>query len=279
MPPKRLTSGVATNGDVKRWYCGNQPREETSKFPQKKICGNFRDILFCTMRTTNLPRKQELFEQLLMLRRTAQSVPQDAGLAAVRASLERELGLTVSMRLAGQLVGVSHTAIRRWVNNGDLATVYAPSGMREIPIGVVLDLYDQVTAARQAGRHHVIEPGMRQARERAARMDPPALVADAPDDDGHRRAERRALAYHRTIAKKLRRRDVNEAYQLLLAWRENGRIDPRYAEEWERLLREPMPVIRRALGEDSRQMRDLRQSSPFAGTLGERERSRIIAEV
>lgn len=231
------------------------------------------------MRTTNLARKQELFGQLLALRQTAQALPHDAGLAAVRASLERELGQTISMRLAGQLLGVSHTAIQRWVSKGDLATVYAPSGGKEIPIGEVLDLYEQVVAARAGGRRHVIEPAMRQARERAERLDPQALVADAPDDGGHRRAERRALAYHRAVARTLRRKDVNDAYQRLLAWRQNGRIDPRYADEWERLLKEPMPVIRNTLGKDTQHMRDLRQNSPFAGMLGERERSKIIAEV
>lgn len=249
------------------------------KLPRPLTYGNFGAVLHFVMRTTNLPRKQELFQQLLALRQTAQKVPHDAGLAVVRSSLERELGQTVSMRLAGRLLGVSHTAIQRWVSKGDLATVYAPSGGREIPIGAVLDLYEQVSVARADGRRHVIEPAMRRARERAERLDPPALVADVADVGGHRRAERRALAYHRAVARKLRRKDVNDASQRLLAWRQNGGIDLRYADEWERLLQEPMPVIRQTLGEDTERMRDLRQNSPFAGMLGERERSRIIAEV
>jgi hypothetical protein len=43
----------------------------------------------------------------------------------------------------------------------------------------VLDLHEKVNAARAAGRRHVIEPAMREAREQAARLNPTALVADS----------------------------------------------------------------------------------------------------
>lgn len=231
------------------------------------------------MRTSTLPRKRELFEQLVALRQTAQHVPLDAGLAAVRASLERELGQTVSIRLASELLGVSHTAIRRWVSSGDLATVYARSGRQEIPLGTVLDLHETISAAREAGRRHVIEPAMREARQRAGRLKPSTLLSDTRNEGGHSGAERRALAYHRVVAKRLRRKDVNDAHQLLLSWRKEGRIDARYADEWAQLLAQPMLAIRRALSADTQQMRDLRQNSPFAGMLSDRERAKIIAEV
>lgn len=197
----------------------------------------------------------------------------------MRTSLERELGQTVSIRLASELLGVSHTALRRWVRSGDLATVFARSGAQEIPLSTVLDLHDTISAARNAGRLHVIEPAMREARERAAKLKPASLINDTPPKGGHSTAERRALAYHRAVAKRLRRKDVNDARQLLRAWVKDGRIDRRYADTWDSLLAHPMPVIRQALGDDTQRMRDLRQNSPFAGQLSERERARIMSEV
>jgi hypothetical protein len=50
-------------------------------------------------------------------------VPDNEDLAAVRLSLERELGETVSRRLAAKLLGVSHTALDRWVEPGDARQV------------------------------------------------------------------------------------------------------------------------------------------------------------
>ena len=197
----------------------------------------------------------------------------------MRTSLERDLGQTVSIRLASELLGVSHTALRRWVRSGDLATVFARSGAQEIPLSTVLDLHDTISAARDAGRLHVIEPAIREARERAAKLKPASLVSDASSTGGHSAAERRALAYHRAVAKRLRREDVNDARQLLRAWVKDGRIDRRYADMWDRLLALPMPAIRKTLAEDTQQMRDLRQNSPFAGQLSEPERARIMSEV
>jgi hypothetical protein len=58
-----------------------------------------------------------------------------------------------------------------------------------------------------------------------------------------------------------------------------GRIDDRYATAWLDILDRPVPEVRRALSADSPRMRDLRQSSPFAGTLTEAERRKIFAEI
>ena len=72
---------------------------------------------------------------------------------------------------------------------------------------------------------------------------------------------------------------VQEARHVLYRWREQGRIDERYADRWERLLERPIPEIRRALVDESQEASDLRQSSPFAGQLSEPERRRIVREV
>jgi hypothetical protein len=51
-------------------------------------------------------------------------LPGNRDIVAVRTALEKELGETVSNRLAASLLGVSHTALARWIKAGDLATVY-----------------------------------------------------------------------------------------------------------------------------------------------------------
>lgn len=225
--------------------------------------------------------RKRLFENLFLLTRAAREQPSNRDLAAVRADLEDQLGPTVSLRLASELLGVSHTSLRRWIANGDLSTVFTPHGRIEIPVGVLLDLRESVDDARNKGarRRHVLEPSMMAARERAAALRPELLVADAANGPGHRPAELRSLAYHRAIARRLRRSEVEEARQTIWKWRAQGRIDPYYADEWERLLAEPVAEVRRALSEDSPQMRDLRQSSPFAGMLSEAERRRALQAV
>ncbi|MGH2913796.1 MAG: hypothetical protein ACRDMX_02290 [Solirubrobacteraceae bacterium] len=96
---------------------------------------------------------------------------------------------------------------------------------------------------------------------------------------GHERARARSLAYHRAVARRLRKPMVEEARHVLFRWRAQGRIDERYAERWEQLLSKPLAEIRLALVDDSQEYDDLRQNSPFAGLLSEPERRRIVREV
>jgi len=72
---------------------------------------------------------------------------------------------------------------------------------------------------------------------------------------------------------------VQRALHQLWRWSEEGNIDPRYAVEWETLLRRPLPEIKTAMTEDSQRARDLRQNSPFAGLLSEPERRKILEEI
>jgi hypothetical protein len=223
-----------------------------------------------------------LFENIVRLRRAGRSAPDNRDIAAVRSSLEDELGETMSRRLAADLLGVSHTALGRWVTSGDVPTVYTPSGHIELPVRALLDLYESVEKERQSGQRsrHVLEPSMREARIRASRLKPDDLIDGvAPARDGHERSELRSLAYHRALAQRLRRPMVDEARQLLWKWRAQDRIDPRYADAWDELLGQPVPAIRRAISEDTAQGRDLRQNSPFAGMLSEPERRRILSEI
>jgi hypothetical protein len=119
-----------------------------------------------------------------------------------------------------------------------------------------------------------------QDQRRAARSlrltDPVAAYETA---NGHDRAHRRALAYHEVIARRLRRVMVDEARHVVLRWRADDRIDPRYADQWLQLLDRPLADIRRAITEPGSRGDDLRQNSPFAGMLSEPERRRILQKI
>jgi hypothetical protein len=121
---------------------------------------------------------------------------------------------------------------------------------------------------------------MAEARNRAERLSAGGLLGDdAGTKDPHRRAELRGLAYHRALARRLRRPMIDQARHVLWTWRDQGKIDPSYADQWEALLDRPLPDIRRVIGEDTQIARDLRQNSPFAGMLSEPERRKILKEL
>jgi hypothetical protein len=229
-----------------------------------------------------IDRKKQLFENIVRLRRAGRETPRNQDIVAVRAALEDDLGETVSRHLAANLLGVSHTALVRWIKAGDLPVVFTRTGRVEVPVAALLDLYEAVERERESGRRsrHHLEPTMTAGRERAERIRIDDLVTeDLADADGHRGAELRSLAYHRAVAKRLRRPMVDEARHVLWKWRDQGKIDGRYAEQWEDVLRRPVAEIREMIGEDSQQARDLRQNSPFAGMLSEPERRKIMQDV
>lgn len=224
-------------------------------------------------------RKQELFENIARLRRAGRELPGNRDVAAVRAALERELGETVSRRLAARVLGVSHTALDRWIKAGDLAVVYSPKGRLEVPVPALLELHEAVAADRdERPRRYLLSATMARQRDAARRL----RLDDLKDHGGrsaHDRARARSLAYHRAVFQRLRKPIVDEARHVLHRWREQGRIDERYAERWEQLLDRPVTEIRRALVDESQEADDLRQNSPFAGLLSEPERRRIVREV
>jgi hypothetical protein len=220
--------------------------------------------------------KQELLENIARLRRAGREIPGNGDIAAVRLTLENELGETVSRRLAARLLGVSHTALDRWIKAGDVPVVLSSSGRFEVPVPALLDLYEAIRAERAEGRRGVLAPTMARRREVARRMRVDGRVASA---DPHDRTRARNLAYHRAVAGRLRKPMVDEARHVVYRWRRQGHMDPRYADQWDALLARSIPEIRQAVTETSRDADDLRQNSPFSGMLSEPERQRILAEV
>ncbi len=163
--------------------------------------------------------------------------------------------------------------------------IHTAAGNTEVPVSNVIDLYEAVTDTRQEGsrKRHVLEPSLTAGRKHADNLRPNELVDQRDTDNdpagSHRRADLRSLAYHRALAKRLRRAMVDDALKLLWKWRDQGTIDRHYADEWEELLHRPVAEIRRVISEDTQRSRDLRQNSPFAGMLSEPERRRINHEI
>jgi hypothetical protein len=216
--------------------------------------------------------KIRTFENIVRLRRAEREAPESRDIPIVRAWLEQELGEIVSQRLAARLLGISHTGLRRWITSGDVPVVYGRKGRMEVPVSSLLEVYEDVQAQRESGRHHVVEPGIAAARARARNIRPTEVPEDA---DEHRSAEIRSLSYHRAVARRMRRSMVDDARHRLWVWRANDRIDPRFAAEWEQVLASPLRDVRALITEDSVRGRDLRQNSPFAGALSEAERRAV----
>ncbi|SRR5665811_1257625 len=223
-------------------------------------------------------RKQQLFEDIARLRRVGLLMPENEDLAAVRLGLEQELGKTVSRRLAARLLGVSHTALERWVKRGSVPLVFTPTGRQEVPVTSLLVLYEAVRSSdadTPIGRP--LAAAMRSQQDAAGRLSfdwPPYHLA-IPEDRTHQRG----LAYHQAVATRLHRQTVADAKYVLYRWREQGRIDPLYAQRWDHVLSMPLKDIRETITAVGTDADDLRQNSPFAGVLTEPERRRVLAEV
>jgi len=224
-------------------------------------------------------------DNVVRLRRAERVSPAIEDLALVRADLERRIGHTVPRAMAARRLGISQTALDRWVGYGDVPTVMTPRGRREVPLGALLDLVDDLEGHKQRNPDdpHPLASVLHLRRKQADRLKPetvlPAYYRRTKTRHGHRPAELRSLAYHRAVASRLDSRLVAEARSRLSRWEHERRIDPRYADEWRRVLSWPIPRIKRLISQDSQRARDLRQNSPFAGVLHERERQRVLEAV
>jgi len=225
--------------------------------------------------------RKKALQHIARLRR-AELRSSDPDVAAVREDLEEELGGTVSRNLAAESLGVSHTALNRWIASGDVPVVVSPRGRKEVPIPALLSLHERVEDERRSGRRrlHTLEPAMVDARHRAERMRPHLSVAEElRSADRHRVAELRGLAYHRTIAPRLRRPMIEGAERKIARWEKSGKLDRHHADAWREVFSLPMVEIRKIISADDSRGRDLRQNSPLAGLISEPERRKILESV
>jgi hypothetical protein len=226
---------------------------------------------------------RKLVDGIVRLRR-AERIPEAAAdVSPVRRDLEARLGPTLSRSRTAQILGVSQTALDRWVAVGQIPIVLTPTGRREVPRPFVVELREAVGELRSRGHgHHPLAAALAARREAAAKIDagrryPRPSPSSAPR--GHQTAERRSLALHRVVAERLDEPLVEEARERVERLAREGHLHPRHAERWRELLSLPIPELAAAIVSDDQGGRDLRQNGPFAGVLNEQERRRIIETV
>jgi hypothetical protein len=199
--------------------------------------------------------------------------------ALVREFFEDALGPTVSRRQAARVLGVSHTALDRWIDKGEIPTVMTPVGSYGIPVAYLVTLLEDVERARANGSTRALASVMRDRRTQAEELIDIDRLLPRRGRRSHREAELQSLACHRLLAQRLDDEIVGEARRRLARWRRTGRIHPRWADEWETILHKPLPQIASIISRDQPRDRELRQSSPFGGALTEQERRRLVRAV
>ncbi|MBI4897595.1 MAG: hypothetical protein HY827_04420 [Actinobacteria bacterium] len=222
--------------------------------------------------------KLEQIEDLIALRHLDAVIAPTPELEQVRANLERRIGTTVSQRTAACVLNVSPAALGSWTRSGDLPLVMNENGRNEFPTGYLIDLAIAIDRERGAGgRAHSLEPVMREQRRRAERiLKHPEQLIPSTATDPHNRANHFALAYHQEVARHLTRAQADDALRRVWRLRYQGRMHRRYADCWERILNDSLAEVKAALTDETEAGIDLRQNSPFAGTLSEPERRAIF---
>jgi len=231
-----------------------------------------------TRHVASVAESSRLVDGIVRLRR-AELIPEAApDIAPVRRDLESRLGPTLSRSRAAHILGVSQTALDRWVAARQVPIVVTPRGRREVPRQFVVELREAIDELMHEGHHrHPLAAALATRREAAGTTgDGPAHAKPPPPPRGHRTAERRALAYHAVVADRLDESIVDEARERVERLATEGRLHPRYAARWRALLALPIAGIAAAITADTQEGKDLRQNSPFAGVLNEQERRRII---
>lgn len=226
------------------------------------------------------PNASEAIENILRLRRAERIADRDlrAEIASTREFLEDMVGPTVRPAEASRLLGVSQPALNRWTEKGDVSLVVTPEGRREIPLSELVELLDEVEQLGDEAGGRPLAKVIRERERSAEAIDLDRLLPPRRHRS-HRTAEVHALAYHRLVGERLDEHRVEQARRRLRRWRANGRIHPRWADEWERILGLPLTRIAKAISADTTRARELRQTSPFAGALTEQERRRLVRAV
>jgi DNA-binding transcriptional MerR regulator len=222
-----------------------------------------------------------LVDNVVRLRRVERIRRAEPDVAPVRRQLEAQLGPTLSRARAAKILGVSQTALDRWVAAGQIPVVITPSGRREVPRQVVLELRESLDRLKSKGiARHSLSVALAERGRPAGSVRGVASEARTPQRlSGHDTADRRSLAYHQAIAGRLDETLIAESRARVDRLATDGQMHPTYAKRWRAVLALPIDQIAKEITADSVEARDLRQNSPFAGILNEHERRRIIESV
>lgn len=227
----------------------------------------------------SVSESKRLVDGIVRLRRAERIAAVAGDVAPVRRELEERLGPTLSRSRAAQILGVSQTALDRWVAVGQVPIVLTPAGRREVPRQFVVEMREAIGDLRGKSAHRRPLAAALAARRKAAEKIGDGRRVGAGPPRGHRTAELRSLALHRVVAERLDERMIEDARARIERLAAEDHLHPRYAEGWRELLSRPVPQAAAAIVADDQEGRDLRQNSPFAGVLNEQERRRIIETV
>jgi len=221
-------------------------------------------------------------QNLALLRATERTSPDLAEtLEPLTEQLHEIAGATVPRATAARLLDVSQPALDRWIDLGEIPAVLTPAGRRAVPVDYLVELLDDVRAARENGHRRVLKFVIDERRRQAARIE----LADVLDEDelasvgahGHRGAELRSLAYHRLVARRLDATRIRQARRRLESWTTTGKMPAPRATTWRILLQDGhRDELTEVISADSEESSDLRQSTPFAGAISEQERTRLF---
>jgi hypothetical protein len=129
---------------------------------------------------TSVSESKRLVEGIVRLRR-AERIPEAAAeVSPVRRELEAALGPTLSRSRTAQILGVSQTALDRWVRAGQVPIVLTPAGRREVPRQFVVELREAIGELGGKDSRHPLAAALATRREAAA-----ALVGGSPSPDLH----------------------------------------------------------------------------------------------
>jgi hypothetical protein len=224
-----------------------------------------------------------LIEDVVRLRRAERIFEAARDVRPVRRNLESRLGPTLSRSRAARILGVSQTALDRWVAAGRMPVVMTPTGRREVPRPVVVELRESIDELiRQGQQRHLLSTALSRRRDATKELDVGLVIRRRGSSvlpQGHETAERRSRAFHAVVAERLDEPMLEEASEEVERLLAEKHLHEHYAERWRRLLAGSPAEVARAITADSQKGRDLRQNSPFAGALNEEERRRIVETV
>jgi hypothetical protein len=169
--------------------------------------------------------------------------------------------------------------MKRWLDLGEVASVTTPSGRREVPVSELTGLLEELNRGQAEPRKRALADLIRERQRRSEQSVDVDRLLPSKRGRTHRPAELQSLAYHRLVAERLNEELIEEVRRRLERWKRDDRVDPRWAARWDRVLAGSADEIAKAISSDSKNARELRQTSPFAGVLTEQERRRLVGAV
>src|SRR5215211_3888416 len=115
-------------------------------------------------------RARRLIDASVAIRRAARTVDDDAirrHLRRAELRLRAELGGAVPKVVAARTLGVSTTALERWIKTGRIPVVRRPGGREEVAAAALFDIAEEVAEIRQEGTSQgVLAAALRRLEER-----------------------------------------------------------------------------------------------------------------